>query len=131
MWRWWLSLRLAHNDGTTLLGRSEPSPTYYVYQLFQQFGNEKLFADSGLDEVSIFAAQQDDGTVTLIVVNRGDADVVVPLKVANYATSTGSMTATLHRFDSEHNAENLGEVSISELELPGQSISLYVLPSTQ
>jgi hypothetical protein len=130
---------LAHNDGTTLLGRSEPSPTYYVYKLFQQFGTEKLYADSGLDDVSIFAAQHDDGTVTLMVVNRGDANVVVPLKLANFATSTGSvtatstgsMTATLHRFDVEHNAENLGEVSIAELELPGQSISLYVLPSTQ
>jgi hypothetical protein len=122
---------LAHNDGTTLLTSNGPAPTYYVYQLFKQFGSERLFTDSGLDEVSIFGAQQDDGTVTLMVVNRGDADVVTPLTVANYATSTGSVTATLHRFDSEHNAENLGEVSIAELELPGQSISLYVLPSTQ
>ena len=65
-----------------------------------------------------------------MVVNRGDADVVAPLNVANYP-STGSVTATLHRFDAEHNAENLGEVSIAELELPGQSISLYVIPSSQ
>jgi hypothetical protein len=116
---------LAHNDGTTLLRMDGPSPTYYTYQLFKQFGTEKLYADSGLDMVSIFAAQQDDGTVTLMVVNRGDEDVVAPLNVANYG---GGETAVLHRFDAEHNAENLGEVSIAELELPGQSISLYVLP---
>lgn len=116
---------LAHNDGTTLLGMNEPSPTYYTYQLYKQFGTEKLYADSGLENVSIFAAQQDDGTVTLMVVNRGDEDVVTPLNVANY---DGGETAVLHRFDFEHNAENLGEVSITELDLPGQSISLYVLP---
>ncbi len=119
---------LSHNDGTTLLTSDGPSPTYYVYQLFKQFGNERLFADSGLDEVSIYGAKQDDGTVTLIVVNRGDEDVVAPLKVAHY---DGGETAVLHRFDAEHNAENLGEVSISELELPGQSISLYVLSSAK
>jgi len=119
---------LAHNDGTTLLTRNGPAPTYYVYQLFKQYGDERLYTDSGLDEVSIFGAQQDDGTVTLMVVNRGDADVIAPLNVANYDEGE---TAVLHRFDSDHNAENLGEVSISELELPGQSISLYVLPRTQ
>ncbi|MBE2221261.1 MAG: hypothetical protein IAF02_06960 [Anaerolineae bacterium] len=124
---------LAHNDGTTLLDRSGPRPTYYVYQLYQQFGTEKLYSDSGLDEVSIFAAQREDGTVTLMVVNRGDADVTMPLHVANSAggetaVSASSRQAILHRFDAAHNAENLGEVSIDELELPGQSISLYVLP---
>ena len=115
---------LAHNDGTTLLGSNEPSPTYYVYQLYQQFGNEKLYADSGVEEVSIFAAQHEDGTVTLMVVNRGDADVTVPLRIDHYV---GEKTAVLHRFDATHKAENLGKVAVDELKLPGQSISLYVL----
>lgn len=117
---------LAHNDGTTLLTDFGPSPTYYVYQLYDHFGDEKLLADSGLDEVSIFAAQEDDGTVTLMVVNRGDTDVVAPLTLANFE---GDETAVLHRFDADHNADEIGEVSLSELELPGQSISLYIVPA--
>ena len=74
--------------------------------------------------MSIFAAQHEDGTVTLMVVNRGDADVTVPLRIDHYV---GEKTAVLHRFDATHKAENLGKVAVDELKLPGQSISLYVL----
>ena len=118
---------MAHTDGSGLIGRNEPRPTYYVYNLYQQFGNEKRYGDSGFDEVSIYAAQKEDGTLTLMVVNRGDEDVKAPLTIANF---DGGETAVLHRFDADHNAENLGEVSIAELDLPGQSISLYVLPGS-
>ncbi len=119
---------LSHNDGTSLLGRSEMRPTFFVYKLYQQFGSEKLFADSGVENVSVFAAQRQDGAVTLIVVNRGDEAVSVPLNMANYA---GGDTAELHRFDVEHQAENMGDVAITDLDLPGQSISLYILPGAQ
>jgi hypothetical protein len=117
---------LAHNDGTTLLARDGSRPTYYVYQLYQQFGQEKLHAASGLDMVSIFAAKRDDGALTLMVVNRGDEDVSTPLQIDGEALGD---TAVLHRFDSEHQAENMGKVSIQELNLPAQSISLYIIPA--
>ncbi len=116
---------LAHTDGTSLLAIDEPRPTYYVYQLYKQFGDEKLYADVGIENVSLFAAERDDGAVTLIAVNRGAEAVKGPLNLANY---DGPQTAVLHRFDTDHKAKNLGQVSIDELELPGYSISLYVLP---
>jgi hypothetical protein len=75
---------LSHDDGTTLLGRNEPSPTFYVYKLFQQLGTEKLHTDSGIDNVSIFAAQREDGTLTLMLVNRGPDEVTAPLQVDGY-----------------------------------------------
>lgn len=118
---------LAHNDGTTLLARDGARPTFYVYKLFQQFGQEKLHADSGHEMVSIFAARRDDGALTLMVVNRGDEDVTMPLRLEG--GENWAETAVLHRFDAEHQAENLGEVSVQELALPAQSISLYTWPS--
>ena len=83
--------------------------------------------------MSIFGAQHDDGTVTLMVVNRGDADVVAPLNVANYP-STGSgevrqLSCTVSTLNTM--LKTWVRFSIAELELPGQSISLYVLPSSQ
>lgn len=118
---------LAHSRaGSALLTVSGPNPTYYVYKMYQQFGNEKLHADSGVEDVSIFAAQREDGTVTLMIINRGPDEVAVPLQVDGYAGNS----AELWRFDAEHNAENLGTIEWANGEtitLPGQSISLLVL----
>jgi alpha-L-arabinofuranosidase len=117
-------------DGTGILDRSEPRPTYYVYQMYDHFGNEKLHADSGVADVSIFAAQRDDGAVTLMMVNRGPDEVTVPLQVDGYEGSS----AELWRFDAEHKAENLGAIEWANGEtitLPGQSISLLILQRTE
>ncbi len=108
-------------DGTGILARYEIRPTYYVYQMYKLFGSEKLHADSGLEDVSIVAAQREDGTVTLMIVNRGDA-VTVPLTIVGVE---GVDKAELTLFDAEHQVENMGEVALDELQLPAQSISLY------
>jgi hypothetical protein len=108
-------------DATGILARYEMRPTYYVYQMFKLFGTEKLHADSGLEDVSIFAAEREDGTVTLMIVNRGAA-VTTPLKIEGI---DGVTTGELTLFDAEHQVENMGEVALDELTLPAQSISLY------
>ncbi len=108
-------------DGMGFLGQNEVRPTYYVYQMYKLFGSEKLYADSGLEDVSIFAAQRDDGTVTLMIINRGDA-VTGPLTIDGME---GVTNGELTLFDTEHQAESMGEVSLDELSLPAQSISLY------
>lgn len=113
-------------DGTGILDRGGPRPTYYVYQMYHHFGDEKVFADSGVADVLMLAAQRDDGALTLMLINRGDSEVTAPLQVDGY---TGS-SAELWRFDAEHNAENLGALDWTNGEaitLPGQSISLLVL----
>lgn len=115
-----------NRGGSGLLTISAPNPSYYVYQMYKQFGTEKLYASSGVADVSIFAAQREDGTLTLMMVNRGPEDATTPLQVDGYEGGN----AELWRFDATHNAENLGAIDWANgdsITLPGQSISLLVL----
>lgn len=118
---------IAHSrGGAGMLTISGPTPTFYVYKMYQQFGSEKLHADSGIEDVSIFAAKREDGTPTLMLINRGPEEVTAPLQVDGYEAGS----AELWRFDATHNAENLGTVEWTNgtpITLPGQSISLLVL----
>lgn len=121
---------LQSNDATGgwgLLARYEVRPAYYVYQLYQRFGQERLYAVSGVPDVSIYAAKRTDGAVTLLVINLRDEPVDVPVQVA---VQLPVETAVLYRFDHEHNAENMGIQPFSQqqtLALPEQSISLFVI----
>ncbi|KAA3664807.1 MAG: hypothetical protein DWQ04_03815 [Chloroflexi bacterium] len=111
--------------GWGLLARDHVRPTYYVYQLYQQFGQIRLTSASDVPNVSVYAAEREDGTITVIVINLGDADMDVPLQIVGDVGET----AVIHRLDPAHNAENLGEISFKNTDaitLPGQSISLYL-----
>lgn len=113
-------------DGTGILGRDGPRPTYYVYQMYRQYGHTKIHADAGVEDVSIFAAQRDDGAVTLMIINRADQEQEVPLTVESWTAGTASLIL----FDESHQAESLGAIPWSNGEpvnLPGQSISLLIL----
>ena len=118
---------LQHNrNGWGLLDRSEARPSYYVYQLYQRFGNEQVHADTAVPYVSILAATQEDGTLTIMLINRDKPDVSVPLTIENFTPTSNE----LWRFDQEHNAENLGSVAWENgqaIDLPGQSISLLIM----
>ncbi|MGD0808042.1 MAG: hypothetical protein ABSA10_11360, partial [Anaerolineales bacterium] len=69
------------NSGFGLMNSFEVRPSYYVFQLYKRFGNHLLAASSDQSMVSVFAAKRDDGTVTVILVNRGDAAVKQPLQI--------------------------------------------------
>lgn len=113
--------------GWGILSRFEVRPTYYTYQLYQRFGSELLHADSTADQVSIYAARRDDGALTLIVVNLADEAQTVPLEIQGFTPGEGIET---YRLDPEHNADLIDSGAIAEgvLELPGQSVTLYVIP---
>lgn len=49
-----------------LLDRYKVRPTYYVYQLYQDFGDTLLAATSSDAEVSITAARRADGAITVV-----------------------------------------------------------------
>jgi alpha-L-arabinofuranosidase len=115
--------------GFALIGQMGPRPAYYVYILYQQFGTQLLQASSPDPNVSIYAAKRDDGTVTLMVVNLGDEELTKTLSLAGF---TPSGEAEVWRLDAEHNAEQLDSVELADggsLTLPGQSVTLYVLPA--
>ncbi|MBC8335722.1 MAG: hypothetical protein ISR59_02425 [Anaerolineales bacterium] len=114
--------------GWGLLARFDVRPTYYVYQMYQQFGDELIYASSGFSEISIYAARRSDGAMTAMIINLGPDDVQVPLYLENLEITD---PAEVWLFDVDHKAEHIGMQSISNgsiLMLPGQSISLYVFP---
>jgi hypothetical protein len=67
--------------GHGLMASYDLRPSYYVFQLYKKFGNHLLKASSDQELVSVFAAKRDDGTVTVILLNRGEAAVKQPLQL--------------------------------------------------
>jgi hypothetical protein len=114
------------DQGFGMMDRYSARPTYYVYQLYKQFGTKLLGSSSNDSAVSIYAAKRDDGTLTLIVVNLGSDEVTKTIDLKGY---TPSEKAEVWRLDSDHNAEQLDAVDLSAaVVLPGQSVTLYVVP---
>lgn len=114
--------------GYGLLARFEVRPTYYVYQMYKQFGDELVYASSDDTDVSIYAARRQDGALTVMIINLGPEEKRKPLYLEN-VTPTGPAEVWL--FDTDHQAEQVGSETIAdgtEIVLPPQSISLYVFP---
>jgi hypothetical protein len=119
----------ASMGGWGMLARYEVRPTYYVYQLYQRFGETLIFTACDDPDLSIYGAVRDDGALTLMIVNLGPEPRDYPLHLAK-GTPTGE--AEVWRLDAEHNAEQIAPQTLSEetmLTLPAQSVTLYVIPS--
>jgi hypothetical protein len=115
---------LANRDsGHGLIAGLEIRPTYYTFQMYQHFGDQQVYAISGEEYVTVYAAQDADGNLTIMVINLADTDTRVTLQVQDEKLAT----AEVWRLDADHNAENLGllDISSGELVLPGQSTTLY------
>ncbi len=112
--------------GLGLLYPGQVRPTYYVFQMYNHFGNERIFSSSGVDFVTIYAAKRADGTLTLMVINLTDSQQQVPLQIQG--SQPGQ--ADVWRFDATHNAVNLGSQAMpadGRLILPAQSITLFAI----
>lgn len=122
----WMLSSQGGQGGWGLIGRGELRPSYYVYRLYNMFGNRMVHAASGVEDVEIFAASREDGALTLMIVNRGDAEAQGRLHVQGKAPSQ----AELWLLDPDHHGEDMGVIAFPEdgaLRLPGQSVSLLVL----
>lgn len=114
------------SGGWSLVAPDGPRPTYYVYQLYKHFGEELLYSDSGIQDVTIYAARRKDGALTLIVINLTDTEQKVPLEIARGAPKTAQVIL----LDPAHMAADLGEqpfLTDGSLTLSAQSVTLYVL----
>ncbi|MBS3783088.1 MAG: hypothetical protein KGY78_01455 [Anaerolineae bacterium] len=110
--------------GWGLLGQSGVRPAYYVYQIYRRFGDQLVYASSGDPDLSIYAAVNDAGALTLIVINLGPREKTCPLRLEGFAP--GEVQRWL--FDIDHAAERIGTETLEErIVLPGQSMTLYVL----
>ncbi len=120
------TLYTGSSDAAGLIGHDDVRPTYYVYQLYQQFGNTLLTSGSTDPDVTITAASRSDGTLTLMVVNPTDQAKTLPISISGITAGD----VTLWRLDSTHNAEKIGssnEIGAGSLNLPAQSVSLYIV----
>jgi len=114
--------------GYGLLARYEPRPSYFTYQLYQQFGEQLVYSASGVDDVSVYAARRDDGALTLMLINLADDAQAVPVQIDGFEVSGA---ADVWLFDPDHQAEQIAPAQIGDggmVTLPAQSMTLYVLP---
>ncbi len=110
-----------------LLDRYDVRPTYYVYQLYQQFGSQLVASESPDADVTITAALREDGALTLMVVNRSAQAKAFTLDLAGF---TASGAAEVWLLDAGHRAEAVEPVDLAAglLTLPSQSVMLLVVP---
>jgi hypothetical protein len=112
--------------GHGLMGSYDIRPTYYVYQLYKQFGNHLLFANTDMQYVSVFAAKTDDGAVTVILDNLNGAEVRKPLQLKG---GEHLKLAQAFLFDASHKAEAITLPEFrngDEMVLPTESVMLLV-----
>jgi hypothetical protein len=114
------------------------TPTYKAIQMYRNYdGTKSAFGDTSVsasvpnpDNLSAFAAvRASDGALTVMVVNKVASSTPVSLTLA-HATASGS--AKRYQLSASNMIQHLANVSWSGGALsdnvPGQSITLYVLP---
>lgn len=111
--------------GWGLLGNYEVRPTYYVYQLYQQFGVDVVRTESSAEYLSVFAALREDGALTVMAVNRGDEDIQASTNITGFE---GAITQT-YLFTEDILAEEVENTYWVDdaLTLPGRSVALFIL----
>lgn len=123
---WMLASSGGGQGGWGMIARGTLRPSYYVYQLYSMFGSQLIYSASGVENVDIYAAKRDDGTLTIMIVNLNNDAQTIPLQFKGKMPSS----AQLFILDPAHNAEDMGIITFSadgKISLPGESVSLYVI----
>jgi hypothetical protein len=122
----WLITSSGGQGGWGLIGRGELRPSYYVYQLYNKFGRERVYAESGVEDISIYAAERDDGALTVLIINLADGEKEALLQMPDWAPAQ----AELWRLDQTQLPTEPGDFTFTadgRLSLPPQSVSLFVI----
>jgi alpha-L-arabinofuranosidase len=123
--------------GWGLLNRYDVRPQYYVYQLYQRFGDELVYSASDDPNVTAYAAvrHEDDGreTLTLLVINLGDDAIEKPLRLEgkSLAGPADVYLMDAERMEAGSVATPVASISPADGEtivLPGRSATLFVAP---
>jgi hypothetical protein len=110
--------------GLGLVGALDVYPAYFTYQLYKKFGTELLYSSSDDTDLSIYAARDEAGALTLLVINLSSEQKTKPIQIGDETVNS----AELWLFDSTHKAENLGQIKISDrITFPPESISLFII----
>ena len=122
----WMLTSKGGQGGWGLIGQSELRPSYYVYQIYRQFGTEQVYAASGVTDVSVYAAARPDGALTILIINLADEAKEVALRLSGNPLTQ----ADLWRLDQQTlpaAATPFSFPSDGLITLPPHSLSLYVV----
>ena len=93
------------------------------FNVFEAIGSERLDAVSGIDMVNIYAAEREDGALTLMIVNLSLDLQEVPLTLVGEA---GELREAW-RLDPSVTGDEIALPDLAApLTLPGQSVTLLV-----
>lgn len=122
----WMLTSKGGQGGWGIIGFGELRPSYYVFQIYRKFGTELVHVESGVTDVSAYAAKRDDGALTVMIVNLADEARSASFLIQGQAFSK----AVLWRLDMDNVPDGETAVSIpteTPLSLPPQSVSLFIL----
>ncbi|HEX9115543.1 MAG TPA: hypothetical protein VGA61_05710 [Anaerolineae bacterium] len=114
--------------GLSLLAES-PRPAYYVFKLYGHFGDRLLAVDAPPD-LPAYAALAGDGALTLLVVNRAETVVTVPINVAGFKATglaQGWLLDAMHQAESFVSSEPASNSFVYAF--PPRSVTLLRLPA--
>jgi hypothetical protein len=108
--------------GYGLLSRSDIRPTYYVYQIYQHFGQDLVYAGCDAPDLGIYASTDSEGGLAIIIINLGSADQSIPVMIEDDTLGLNSVW----RFDEDNllHELNYSEGFESDLQIPGYTITL-------
>jgi hypothetical protein len=113
------------NGGWGIFSRVDPRPSYYVYRMFQLLGDQLVYSESGIPDVSITSALRKDGRLTLLIVNLRSEEVQIPVSWKGKADSS----AEYWLFDEDHSAEQMDSFQLHNsgvISLPTESVSVLI-----
>jgi hypothetical protein len=112
--------------GYGLFSRSDPRPTYYVFKMYQHFGDVLVFSGCQEPQIGIYAALDQDDVLTVMLINLGEDDITRPLLIEGEERRL----IEVRRFDETHLAEPIETGLLGGLEgimLPKQSVTFLKL----
>ena len=120
----WALAATGRAGGLGLVGTLDLYPAYYTYQMYKKFGNELVYSSSDDQDLSVYAAQREDGALTIMVINLSLEERTKAIQIAGQSP----VNAETWLFDPEHKVENLGMLALSgPITFPPQSITLYII----
>jgi hypothetical protein len=114
-----------------MMNRSELNSTGLAFQMFtRHFGNQRVYASSDQQYVSVYAAKRLDGALTIMVINLNSEPKSVNLQIENF----NGAQAEVWKLDLQHRAEQVTAQQltfINTLSLSPESVTLFILPGRE
>jgi PKD repeat protein len=135
---WGIFGREGLDIGTRWTTPDPSTPTYKAMKLYRNYdGSKSAFGDTSVsatvpnpDQLSAFAATRaGDGALTVMVINKIAGSTPVTLQLANFSAGTSAHVWQLASNAISHLADVALAGSSLTATVPGQSVTLFVIPS--